>query len=125
MLTEVAVLGARDAPTGITVFSCFELVLGLEKDLNISDDCLFAADRLLAGFSSVSLSPSIFVSRATAAFDSVKLSLEEDPTNGFKAFLSPSLMLWFLLLIFIFAETGGTPIDGRLPVLRYVPRCQD
>lgn len=127
MLTKGTLSGTGDALIEIPVFSCFKLVLGLENDLNISDDSFFAADRLLAGFSSASLGRSTFVSRATTALDvdPFDLSLVEDPSNGLTAFFATLLMPWFLLLAFTIAEIGGTPSEGRLPVLRYVSHYQD
>ncbi len=69
MLTEGAVVEAGDALVELLVFSCFNLVFGLENDLKMSEGCLFAADGLLAGFFSAFLGPSAFVSGATTAFD--------------------------------------------------------
>lgn len=122
MLTKGTVSGTGNALIEIPVFSCFKSVLGLENDLNISDDS-FAADRLLTGFSSRSLGRSTFVSRATTALDvgPFDLSLDEDPSNGLTAFFATLLMPWLLLLAFITAEFGGTSSEGRLPVLRCFP----
>lgn len=127
VLTKGTVSGTGDALMGIPVFSCFKFVLGLESDLNISDDSFFAADRLLTGFSSVSLGRSTFVSRAITALDvdPFDLSLDEDPSNGLTVFIATLLMPWLLLLAFIITEVGRTPSEGRLPVLRYVSHCQD
>ena len=126
MLTEGAVLGAEDAPVKMSVSSCFNLVLGLENDLKMSDCSLFAADGLLAGCFSTSLGRSALVSGATASWDVdlVDFSLDEGRSNGLTAFFCSLLIPWLLLLAFtliVSAGTVGAPIRARLPVLRYKP----
>lgn len=90
MLTECAVLGAGDAPVEISVSSCFNFGLGLEKDLKMSDCSLFAAD----GFFSASLNLSVLISGTNAAWDVdlVKLSLDGGRSDGLTAFFDSLLM---------------------------------
>lgn len=123
MLTEGAAPRAGDAPVEIPMLSCIRLVLGLENDLSMSDDSLFAADRVLVGFFSRFVGPSTFISWATIALDVdlIDLSLDEDPSNDWTAFLCFLLMPELLLLaLSLIAEIGGTPVGGRFPVLRYI-----
>ena len=129
MLTEAAVPGAADAPLRVSVFPSFEFNPGLENGLNISDGSFLAADRLPTGFSTF-LGPSSFVSGATAVFglDLVDLAFDKDASNGLTPFLCSLIESWLLLLplsINGFVESFGCPIDGRLPVRRYVPDRQD
>lgn len=129
MLTAGAVLGVGDASVEIAVSSCFNLILGLENDLNMSDCSLFAADGLLVGFFSTSLCRSALTSGATAAcnVDLVDLSLDVGRSDGLAAFVCSLLMPWLLLIAFslkVSAEIGGAPLGGRFPVLRYKPHCQ-
>lgn len=118
MLTEGAVSGAGDALVEIPVSSSVDCGLGLENDLNMSDCSLFTTDGLLAGFFSASLRRSAWISGATAAGDIDLLGLSFDLTAFFCSLLIP----WLLKLAFpliVSAGTGGAPIGGRLPVLRY------
>ena len=100
------------------------MILGLENDLNTSDDFLFPADRLLTGCSSASLGLSICISLAIIAIgaDLFGLALDEDSSIGLTAFSCLSLkalvLLWVLSSIFS-AENFGISILGRLLVLRY------
>ena len=125
-LTEGAGLEAEDAPVELAILSCFKLTLGLENDLNISDDSRFTTDRLLAGFSSTSLGPSPFISGSTMTLDVglIETSLDENASTGLTAIFCFSTMPWLLLIAFslvVSAKIGGTPIGGCLPVLRYIP----
>ena len=123
MLTEGAAPRAGDAPVKIPVLSCIRLALGLENDLSISDDSLFATDRVLVGFFSTFVGPSTFISGATIALDVglIDLSLDEDPLNGWTAFFCFLLVSRLLLLVLsLITEIGGTPEGGRFPVLHYI-----
>ena len=81
-------------PVEILALSCFKLVLGLAKDLNMSDGSLFKADGLLAGFFSTNLGASAFISGAamTLHVDVSDLVFDEGPANGLAAFSCSPLM---------------------------------
>ena len=128
MLTEGALLRAGDAPVEISVLSRIRLALGLENDLSMSDDSLFAADRVLVGFFPTFMGTSILISGVTIALDVdlVDLSLDEDPSNGLTESLCSLLMPRLVLLaLSLIAEIGGTPVGGRFPVLRYISHYQN